>query len=416
MISFSNPGHILEETKLVDRFLEYVQIDTTADGNSPTCPSTLQQFDLAQKLVKELKDFGLSDAGCDENCYVTATYPGKGKNRVGLIAHLDTSPAAPGKNVKPILHENYQGLPISLKNDVYVDPVKTPELTQCIGDTIITSDGTTLLGADDKAGIAIIMSVIEFYTKNPQVPHPTIKIGFTPDEEIGRGHSLFPIKKFGADVAFTIDGSFDGDINTETFEAYTALVTITGVPTHPGMAKGKLVNAIRYMGMFLEKLPKEISPECTEGREGFIHPLEITGDATSCKCQLILRDFEEDKVRQLCRQIEQIAGSVAKEDERLTVDVEITFSYPNMQKFLKDKPEISRRLKKAVQLAEMNPEMNPVRGGPDGSNLSRKGLPTPNIFTGGMNFHGPTEWISTRSMGLSVCTVLNLMTLYSQEG
>jgi tripeptide aminopeptidase len=412
---YSNAQEMLADTSLVERFLEYVRIDTTSDEHSDRCPSTERQFVLARLLVEQLRAFGLSDAGVDENCYVTATLPGtvEGKETVGLIAHLDTSPAAPGANVNPVLHEDFDGSPIELADDVVISVEDNPELQRCIGDTIITADGTTLLGADDKAGIAIIMSAVEFYQKNPGLPRPTIRVAFTPDEEIGRGTAMFPLDSFGADVAFTLDGSFDGEVNIETFHADSAHVTITGISTHPGTAKGKLVNAIRYMAEFLSRLPTEVSPECTEDREGFIHPYELKGDASSCKCHLILRDFEREALSALGEQITEIAASVLKDEPRLKVEVEIKPSYPNMYEYLKDRPEITERLLEAVRRAGMEPDLAPVRGGTDGSKLTQMGLPCPNIFAGGVNFHGQTEWISTRSMGLSLCTVLNLMTLYA---
>jgi len=412
---FSSAQEMLANTSLVERFLEYVRIDTTSDEHSDTSPSTERQFLLAELLVEQLKAIGLSDAAVDENCYVTATLPGnvEGRETVGLIAHLDTSPAAPGVNVNPVLHEDYDGSPIELADDVVISVEADPELEKCIGDTIITADGTTLLGADDKAGIAVIMSALELYRKNPGLPRPTIRVAFTPDEEIGRGTAKFPIETFGADVAFTLDGSFDGEINIETFNADSAHVTITGVSTHPGTAKGKLVNALRHMAVFLSRLPAEVSPECTEGREGFIHPYELKGDASSCTCHLILRDFEQDALSALGKQIQRIADSVSRDEPRLRVEVEIKSSYPNMYQYLKDRPEIAERLEEAVRRAGLEPNLAPVRGGTDGSKLTEMGLPCPNIFAGGVNFHGPTEWISTRSMGLSLCTVLNLMTLYA---
>lgn len=412
---FSDPRGMLASTSLLERFLEYVKIDTTSDEHSDSCPSTDRQFVLAELLVGQLSAMGITDAAVDENCYVTATLPGnvEGKETVGLIAHLDTSPAAPGVDVKPILHEAYDGSSIELADGVVIPLEDNPHLLDCIGDTIVTADGTTLLGADDKAGIAIIMSVLEFYLKNPGLPRPTIRIAFTPDEEIGRGTAKFPIDTFGADVGFTIDGSFDGEVNVETFHADSAFVTITGVSTHPGTAKGKLVNALRYMAVFLSRLPADVSPERTEGREGFIHPYEVTGDASSCRCHLILRDFERDAVTALGEQVESIANSVLKEEPRLKVEVEIKPSYPNMFEYLKDRPEIAERLQEAVRLAGIEPNLAPIRGGTDGSMLTRMGLPCPNIFAGGVNFHGQTEWVSTRSMGLSLCTVLNLLTLYA---
>jgi tripeptide aminopeptidase len=412
---FSDPAQLLKETSIVDKFIEYIKIDTTADDHCEECPSTLGQFVLARKLVAELKDLGLDDAKVNNDCYVTATLPGNinGGKPIGLIAHLDTSPAVSGTDIKPIFHENYDGSDIKLANNVVIAAKDNPELKRCIGDTIITADGTTLLGADDKAGVAAIMAILEYYKKNPSLPRPSIRVGFTPDEEIGRGSAKFPIEEFGADVAFTVDGSFDGDINIETFHADSAFVTVTGVSTHPGMAKGKLVNALRYMSKFIDHLPAEISPECTEGREGFIHPYEISGDASCCKCQLILRDFEPEKTTGWGDLVKETAAAVAKEEPRLKIDVEIKHSYPNMFQFLKDRPEIAERLTEAVRRAGIEPKMTPIRGGTDGANLSRMGLPCPNIFGGGVNFHGETEWISTRSMGLVVCTLLNLMTLYS---
>jgi tripeptide aminopeptidase len=412
---FSNPRVMLDSTSLVQRFLEYVRIDTTSDEHSQSHPSTERQFVLARLLVDQLQGLGLSDVGVDESCYVTATLPGtvEGRETVGLIAHLDTSPAAPGANVNPVLHEAYDGSPMELAEGVIISPADNPELETCIGDTIITADGTTLLGADDKAGIAVIMAAMEFYQKNPELPRPTIRVAFTPDEEIGRGTAKFPMDTFGADVAFTIDGSFDGEVNVETFHADSAHVTITGVSTHPGTAKGKLVNALRHMAEFLSRLPAEISPECTEGREGFIHPYEVKGDASCCTCHLILRDFDRDALSALGQQVREIAGSIRKDEPRLKVEVEIKHSYPNMYAYLKDRPEIAERLLEAVRRAGMEPDLAPIRGGTDGSKLTEMGLPCPNIFAGGVNFHGQTEWISTRSMGLSLCTVLNLMALYA---
>jgi tripeptide aminopeptidase len=296
---------------------------------------------------------------------------------------------------------------------VVITPKDTPELNMCLGDTVITSDGITLLGADDKAGIAEIMTVLEYLKDNPDLPHPTIRIGFTPDEEAGRGTARFPIETFGADVAFTVDGTFDGEINVETFNADSAFVTITGVSTHPGTAKGKLVNALRYMSKFIERLPKEKSPECTEGREGFIHPMEVNGDATKCKCHLILRDFEEEPLAEFGKAIRKIAEGLKKEEPRLKVNVEIKRRYSNMYQFLRNEPEITNRLSEAVRRAGVEPLIKPIRGGTDGANLTKMGLPCPNIFSGGINFHGPTECISTRSMGLAVCVLLNLLTLYA---
>ncbi len=412
---FNNPNEILNSTSLVRRFTEYVRIHTTSDEHSESSPTTERQFDLAKKLVKELQELGLSDAEVDENCYVTATLPGnvEGGTALGLIAHLDTSPAAPGEGVTPVFHEDYDGSSIRLKDNVVISPEDNPELKSCIGDTMITSDGTTLLGADDKGGIAEIVTVLEVLRNNPDLPHPMIHVGFTPDEEAGRGTARFPMKRFGADVAFTVDGAFDGEINVETFNADSAFVTITGVSTHPGTAKGKLVNALRYMSKLIERLPAEKSPECTDGREGFIHPVEVNGDASKCKCHLILRDFEEELLADFGKTVKEIAEGLKKEEPRLKVDIEIKRRYPNMVQFLRNRPEITERLSEAVRRAGIKPIIKPIRGGTDGANLTIMGLPCPNIFTGGFNYHGPTECISTRSMGLTVCVLLNLLILYA---
>ncbi|MCU0663915.1 MAG: peptidase T [Myxococcota bacterium] len=414
-MAFGDPNHILKETALISRFLEYVRMDTQSSESSETCPSTQKQLVLAKKLVGELRELGLSDANLDENGYVTGTLPGnrRGGQTIGFLAHLDTSPACSGEGVKPLIHESYDGKAISLIEGVVIRPEENPQLASCVGDTIITADGTTLLGADDKAGIAEILAAVEYLVKHPELPRPTIKVGFTPDEEIGKGAAKFPIETFGADVAFTLDGGFDGEINLETFNADSAFVTMTGVSTHPGTAKNKLVNALRYMAIFLEKLPKEQAPETTEGREGFIHPYDLSGDASRCKAHLILRDFEKDKLEALGQKIRDIADAVAQLEPRLKIDVEIRHSYPNMHEFLMDKPEIAQRLNEAVRLCGLTPRVEPIRGGTDGANLSRMGLPCPNIFAGGVNFHGPTEWISTRSMGLAVCTILNLIDAYA---
>ncbi len=412
---FSDPQAILDQTSMVHRFTEYVKINTMSDEHQETTPSTKNQFLLAKKLVEELRSLGLDDARVDENCFVTATVPGNspGRQTVGLLAHLDTSSSAPSENVTPVFHKDYDGKPIQLKNRAVIAPDDNPFLSRCTGDTIVTSDGTTLLGADDKAGIAEIMSVVEYYQLHPQTPHPTIRVGFTPDEEIGRSTQYFSTEAFGADVAFTLDGAFDGEINLETFNAHSAFVTVGGVSTHPGTAKGRMVNALRFMSTFIERLPEQSRPETTEEREGFIHPYEINGDATRCKCHLILRDFDKKKLRALGSVLTATATALVKEEPRISIDVDITPSYPNMYPYLEKHPEIEARLREAVRRAGVEPVIRPIRGGTDGAALTNIGLPCPNIFCGGMNFHSTNEWISTRSMGLAVCTVLNLMLLYT---
>jgi len=413
---FSDPNEPLEGTQLLERFLSYVRINTQSSTKADPFPSSPGQRVLGEKLVGELKELGADEAGVDQNCYVVARFRGNtSAPALGLIAHLDTSSAASGKDVKPLFHENYKGEPIKLPAGPMITIEDTPELKECIGDTIVTSDGSTLLGTDNKAGIAIIMSTIEMLNRHPDVPRPPIAICFTPDEEIGLSPDRFPFEKFGAKAAFTLDGCTLGDINIETFHAESAWVTFTGVATHPGTAKGKLVNALRFMGVFLDRLPKDMAPETTDGRKGFIHPYEISGDASSCKLHMILRDFLESNVKKQAELIRKLAQEVASADSRVKVEVEVKSSYPNMHAILSKKPEILERLVEAVKKAGVEPQLNAVRGGTDGSRLSHMGLPTPNIFVGGSNFHGPTEWLSTRSMALAVCTVLNLLELSSQQ-
>jgi tripeptide aminopeptidase len=415
MRKFDNPAEILESTKLVQRFVEYVKYDTQSDEESENCPSTAKQFELAKHLVGELKELGLDGVSMDEHGYVMAELKGDAEGVVGLIAHIDTAPAFNGTDVKPQMHENYDGSPIRLAGDVVIDPASSPDLLQCKGDTLITSDGTTLLGADDKAGIAAIMGALETLMANRDLHHPTIRVCFNPDEEIGRGAHKFPLKKFGAPVAFTVDGGFPCELNVETFSADKATINFKGVAVHPGYAKGKMVNALTYMGKFLSRLPMAETPECTEKREGFFHPTDTSGDAAACKLNLILRDFDEDVLQKRGERVRAIAEGLVAEEPNLQVEVEITKQYRNMHDELSKHPEIAERMLQAARDAGLDPEMSPIRGGTDGSQLTAMGLPTPNIFAGGVNFHGPTEWVSTRSIALSTCVLLNLVQAYAGD-
>jgi tripeptide aminopeptidase len=350
----------------------------------------------------------------DENGYVMAELKGKAEGVIGYLAHYDTAPAYSGTDVKPRLHSDYDGSPIRLENGVVIDPESSPDLLECKGDTIITSDGTTLLGADDKAGIAEIVSALEVMIATPDLVHPTIRVCFNPDEEIGRGAHKFPIEKFGAPVAFTVDGGFPPELNVETFSADKAIVKFKGISVHPGEANGKLVNALTYMGKFLARLPMAESPECTEERQGFFMPTDLSGDASTCTVNLILRDFKESLVAQRGERIREMARALVAEEPRLEVELEIQKQYRNMFDELSKHPEIAERMNRAVEAAGLEPQMNPIRGGTDGSQLTAMGLPTPNIFAGGVNFHGPTEWVSTRSMALATCVLLNLAQIYAE--
>ncbi|MHB1194197.1 MAG: peptidase T [Longimicrobiales bacterium] len=418
MLAFDDPSLILSRTRIVERFLDYVRFDTQSDETSDTCPSTARQLELARRLVDELKQLGLRGVGdaevtMDQNGYVLAELPGTAPGRVGLCAHLDTAPAFTGAGVSPRLVEDYDGGAIDVGHGVILDPADTPELKDCVGDTLITTDGRTLLGADDKAGIAAIMGALEMLVQQPAIPRPTLRVCFNPDEEIGRGADRFPMERFDCPVAFTIDGSFTGEINVETFSADKAVVTFTGVSVHPGTARGKMVNALTWMGKLLDRLPMGEAPECTDGREGFYHPVVASGDAASCKLQLILRDFATEALEERGRRLERMCAGLMAEEPRLDVKVEITKQYRNMYDVLRRYPEVTAKLEEAVRAAGITPRLEPVRGGTDGSRLTELGMPTPNVFAGGVNFHGPSEWISTRVLAQSACTILNLVQLFA---
>lgn len=409
MKTFTDPQAILADTRLVDWLVRFVKIDTQSDAKSETTPSTAKQFDLQYVLVEILKELGCTDVDLNDQGYLYATYVGNTEAPViGLLAHVDTATDFSGTHVRPRLHEDYRGNDLEIGPGVVLSPTDNPELAECVGDTIITASGDTLLGADDKAGIAIILAMLEQFGKNPELPRPTLRIAFTPDEEVGRGSSNFDVAGFGAHCAYTLDGSFSGEVNFETFSADGAEVTFTGVAVHPGSAKGKMVNALRYLGRFLDRLPQAESPETTEEREGFFHPIVISGNASEATVELILRDFANDKLADRGKRLKALVDEIAAEEPRLKTEVEIKYQYRNMASELDKHPQIRENLLAAVRDAGVEPNIVPIRGGTDGSGLTAKGLPTPNIFTGGMNFHGPREWISTRVMAQSVCTLLNL--------
>jgi tripeptide aminopeptidase len=421
MRPFDDPSIVLSRTRIVERFLDYVRFDTQSDETSETCPSTARQLELGRRLVDELKELGLAGVGeaevtMDENGYVLAELPGTAPGRIGLCAHIDTAPAFTGAGVSPRLMEDYDGSAIDVGHGIVLDPADTPQLAECLGDTIITTDGRTLLGADDKAGIAAIMAALDILVHEPEIRRPTIRVCFNPDEEIGRGADRFPLERFDCPVAFTVDGSFAGEISVETFSADKAVLTFTGVAVHPGMARGKLVNALTWMGKLLDRLPMVEAPECADGREGFYHPVTASGDAASCTLQLIIRDFDTTVLEERGRRLERMCAGLMAEEPRLGVKVEIRKQYRNMYDVLGRHPEITARLEEAVRAAGIAPRLEPIRGGTDGSRLTELGMPTPNIFAGGVNFHGPSEWISTRVLAQSTCTILNLVQLFAEEG
>ncbi len=405
--------------KLLERFLNYVKIDTQSDEKSESTPSTKKQFDLAEVLVKELKELGLENVEVDEYCYVYATLPSNMKNnkyKIGLISHLDTAPAVSGKDVTPVINKNYQGGDIELPGEKGVVIKEDESLRKHIGEDIITSDGSTLLGADDKAGIAEIMEALTFFVNNPDIPRPEIRVAFTPDEEIGRGTIKFDKEKFGAQFAYTIDGGADGEIEDENFNADSMIIKFKGINVHPGYAKGKMINAIKIAGEFLTLLPKDrMSPETTEKREGYVHPVEISGIEEETTLFFIIRDFVESELKSKEEFLESLAKQVVEKYPGASYTAEIKESYRNMKEILDQYPDVLNLAIKAIEMAGIKPIRTPIRGGTDGAKLSFMGIPTPNIFTGGHNFHSKREWISYQSMERAVDVIINLMKLWAEK-
>jgi tripeptide aminopeptidase len=397
---------------LLDRFQRYVRVDTQSRRDGNGSPSTPGQLDLSRMLVEELKAAGLHDAELDDNGYVMATLPGTvdgGAPVVGLLAHVDTSPDAPGKGVEPIVHRAYAGGPIELpRNDTVLDPVAMPELAGKEGHDIVTSSGDTLLGADDKAGVAEIMAAVAHLAAHPELPRATLRIGFTPDEEIGQGASHFDVERFGAVCAYTMDGSTVGELQDETFTGAEAIVTIHGVDVHPGFATGKLVNATRLAGRLLAALPAELTPEATTGRQGFIHVYEVSGTAGRAVIRAIVRDFDDALLERHVALLRTTAAEVVASEPRARLEIDVRQQYPNMRTHIEPFPEIVETAERAIRAEGLEVLRTPIRGGTDGSLLSSMGLPTPNIFTGGHEYHSVREWASLQDMASAAATVVRL--------
>lgn len=405
--------------KLVNRFLQYVSFDTQSDENSSTYPSTAKQLELAKYLVEELKTLGLKDAAVDQYGYVTATLPGNVEGKdvpvIGFLAHMDTSPEFPGANVKPRIIENYDGQStIELGAGRVLSPEEFPHLKNYAGKTLITTDGTTLLGADDKAGIAEIVTAVEYLLEHPEIKHGAIKVGFTPDEEVGRGVDYFDVKKFGADFAFTLDGGELGELSYETFNAAQAKVTIHGKSIHPGEAKNKMKNAILMAMDYISQMPPAEAPAHTEGYEGFYHVYHIEGGVDRADLTWIIRDHHRDRFEQRKTYMMEVATWMNEKYGDGTFEIDVKDQYYNLYEVLKDKPEIIELAKKAMKEAGIDPIIRPVRGGTDGSRLTFMGLPTPNLFTGGHNYHGPYEYIVVESMEKAVEVIVNIVKLAAQ--
>jgi tripeptide aminopeptidase len=406
---------------VTERFLRYVVIDTQSDPASPTCPSTAKQKDLGRLLVSELKEIGIADAHLDDHGYVYATIPATTDKSVPVIcfcSHMDTSPDCTGKNVRPQVVRNYRGGDIMLTGDSaqVIRAAEHPELAGQIGNDIITTDGTTLLGADNKAGIAEIMDAAHFLVRNPQLKHGTIRILFTPDEEIGRGVDKVDIKKLGADFAYTMDGETAGHIEDETFSADAATVTIHGVSTHPGFAKGKMEHAIKIAAAIVDRLPKTTcSPETTEGKEGFLHPIGISGALEETTLGLIVRDFTEAGLKEKETLLDNIVRDVMTGFPRSTYRLEIKPQYRNMKEVIDRHPETIAHAMEAIRRAGLEPVRGSIRGGTDGSRLSFMGLPCPNIFAGEHAFHSRLEWVSVQDMEKAMQTIVHLAMIWEER-
>ena len=405
---------------IIDRFISYVTIDTESDPNSTTCPSTEKQWDLANKLVQELKDMGMSDVTIDKHAYIMATLPSNVTHKVptiGFIAHFDTTPDFTGANVKPQIIANYDGKDIVLNKEenIVLSPDYFEDLLLYKGQTLITTDGTTLLGADDKAGITEIMCAMKHLIEHPEIPHGTIRVGFTPDEEIGRGAHKFDVKKFGAEWAYTMDGSQVGELEYENFNAAGVKITVNGKIVHPGYAKGKMINSMRIASEFINALPKQEVPECTSGYEGFYHLHTLEGKVEKTNVQLIIRDHDMDKYKARKAFIENLVAEFNETYGAGTFNLEIVDQYFNMKEKVTPVMHIVDTAEKAMKNLGITPLIKPIRGGTDGSQLSYMGLPCPNIFAGGHNFHGRYEYVPVESIQKAINVIVEIAKLTAEK-
>jgi tripeptide aminopeptidase len=401
----------------LERFLRYVRVDTQSDPDSDSAPSTEKQFDLLRLLAAELRELGL-EPELDDHGVAFATLPAttdRPMRTLGFVAHVDTSPDISGANVDPRVHRAWDGSRIDLGRGLALDTGELPELADHVGHDIVSTDGTTLLGADDKAGVAEIMAAVAYLAAHPELEHGPIAVGFTPDEEIGRGTEHFDIERFGAEAAFTVDGSTAGEVQDETFSALEAVVRIRGVSMHPGYAKDRLVNAIKLAGRFLARLPREtLAPETTDEREGFVHPSRIEGDSGEVTLRFILRAFDEDELESHETMLRRFADEVVAEEPRASIEVSSRRQYANMKRELDRHPELLEAAQEAVRRTGLEPRNALIRGGTDGSVLTEKGLPTPNLFTGGHAAHSEREWICVQDMGAAAATLVQLAQVWQE--
>jgi tripeptide aminopeptidase len=403
---------------VLERFQRYVRIDTESGYDHDGTPSTLGQLDLGRLLVDELRAVGVEDAEIDAHGYVYASVPGNvdGAPPIGWLAHVDTVPGTPGAGVEPIVHRDYDGGVIRLpRNGTVLDPDEMPELKEAAGHHVVTSSGDTLLGADDKAGVAAIMTAVKHLLANPDLPRPPLRIGFTPDEEIGEGPKLFDIERFGARCAYTVDASALGELEDESFSAAEMTLTFHGVEVHPGTAKGKLVNALRLAGKTIAALPARLSPEETEDRQGFIHPYRISGDSGRAELRAIVRDFDDDLLRQHLGVLRSAAEQAVAAAPGARLEVSSKEQYPNMRRFLEPYPAVMDAALAALAAEGIEPIRKPIRGGTDGAQLSARGLPTPNLFDGGHEYHSPREWASVQEMAAAAAVLVRLAAKWTEE-
>jgi tripeptide aminopeptidase len=409
---------------VVDRFLRYVRIDTQSQEGESTTPSTTTQWTLARLLADELRQLGAQDVQVSEFCMVYATLPSNMPNggggdvpALGLLAHVDTSPALTGANVQPVIHRNYEGGDIALPGDPtqILTVEQNPTLQKLIGDDIITSDGTTLLGSDDKSGVATIMTLVDLLGCNPQIRHGTIKIGFTSDEEIGIGIDKFDVEAFDARFAYTVDGGELGEINDETWSARLATLTFAGKSTHPGTAKGVMVNSIHALAHFVTRLPNDMLPETTDERVGFVHPYIGAADVEQSTLKVLLRDFDLSGVDAKEALLRALADETARRFSGVRVRIDVQEQYKNMKEVLKHHPELIENAMEAARRAGLAPFLRPIRGGTDGSKLTFRKLPCPNIFTGGHNFHGKLEFNSRRGLEKTTETLFHLVQIFAER-
>jgi tripeptide aminopeptidase len=404
---------------VLDRFVRYVQIDTRADESSSSCPTTPGQLTLSRLLAGDLREIGLRDVDLDENGYLMATIPAtidRTVPTIGLIAHVDTSPEMPGDNVRPLVHEKWDGRDIVLPDDptAVLRAAEQPDLAAQIGHDIVTASGKTLLGADDKAGVAAIVEATAYLIANPEIPHGTIRIGFTPDEEIGRGANRFDVAKFGARCAYTLDGGKCGELEFESFSADVMRVTFVGFNTHPGYARGRMVNAIKAAARFIDRLPHDrLSPETTEHYDGYVHPYQIDASVDRTTVRVLLRDFVTASLREQQRAVEAIATEAASRTGT-RLEIEVQEQYRNMREVLDGHPDVVERARAALRRAGLTPIEKPIRGGTDGSRLSFMGLPTPNLFAGEHNFHSRLEWTSRQDLEKAVEVIVLLAQVWSE--